>query len=184
MRREVKLSENVAAPVAIAVEVLDRHPELVFGDATDSPLVFVDRLAVGTGEVSVARKVRVAISDVDRTDRRYRCTLGLRASDHDRGYPTFEGTLEATEASDGCVLELVGSYTPPLGTVGAVGDRLIAHRAALAALKSFLIGVGKRVNSVSSTASVVVTAAAPAVADDAVPDVTAPPMDYPELYVG
>ncbi|MBV8637862.1 MAG: hypothetical protein JO322_07225 [Candidatus Eremiobacteraeota bacterium] len=55
-------------------------------------------------------------------------------------YPTFEGELSAREHHKGeTVLELDGEYTPPLGSAGAMFDKLLGHRLATDTAQEFLM---------------------------------------------
>ncbi|HTX59095.1 MAG TPA: hypothetical protein VMH02_05405, partial [Verrucomicrobiae bacterium] len=55
-------------------------------------------------------------------------------------YPDFEGhlTVRADEDYKTCILELEGTYTPPLGAVGAAFDAMIGSRIASATARELL----------------------------------------------
>lgn len=62
-------------------------------------------------------------------------------SEHPDLFPTFDGGLELSADGRGTALRLVGSYVPPLGLLGRVGDGLAGHRIVLASLNKFLTDV-------------------------------------------
>ena len=64
--------------------------------------------------------------------------------------PSFRGTLDATVDGEGTRLRLAGSYRPPLGPVGAVGDGLIGHRIARQTVAAFLSGLAGRIDREAS----------------------------------
>lgn len=59
-------------------------------------------------------------------------------------YPAFSGTLtiRADERYETSILELVGSYQPPLGAVGTAFDSVVGSRIAHATAREFLRVVG------------------------------------------
>jgi hypothetical protein len=61
-------------------------------------------------------------------------------------FPTFEGTLtvRADESWNVAVLELSGSYKPPLGFAGVAFDALLGARLAAATAKALLAEIGRQ----------------------------------------
>jgi hypothetical protein len=59
---------------------------------------------------------------------------------HDGGpYPIFRGTLSVEDVGGNFSrLDLDGSYDPPLGIAGALFDKVVGHRIALAAARALL----------------------------------------------
>jgi hypothetical protein len=54
-------------------------------------------------------------------------------------FPTLDANLELDETAEhGTTLALTGSYTPPLGRLGATVDHVLLNRAAQATARSFL----------------------------------------------
>src|SRR5665213_4150864 len=64
-------------------------------------------------------------------------------------YPDFEGTLtiRADESWEVSVLELSGSYKPPLGFAGAAFDALLGARLAAATAKALLAEIGRHLEA-------------------------------------
>lgn len=64
-------------------------------------------------------------------------------------YPTFTGeiTVRADERYETCILELRGSYEPPLGAAGKAFDAIIGSHAAAATARALLQDIGGRMVS-------------------------------------
>ncbi len=64
-------------------------------------------------------------------------------------FPDFDGTLtvRADEDFNVCVLELQGTYDPPLGIVGAAFDAVLGSRIASATAREFLRRIGRDIEN-------------------------------------
>jgi len=68
-----------------------------------------------------------------------------RAAEHARLFPAMTGVLRVTRAGpDAIEVRLVGSYAPPLGPLGELGDRIAGHDAAVASSRGVLAEVARR----------------------------------------
>lgn len=76
--------------------------------------------------------------------------LTWRSAVANRWVPALTGDLELAKLSDTtCQLSLLGSYGPPLSVVGEVGDRLVGHRVAEAAVRRFVQQLADRLAGVT-----------------------------------
>lgn len=111
------------------------------GDRGDRLLVDVG-LEVGGHEVS--RRARLEVGDPMSTDRVASLPLRLRVEDHERLFPSLEGTLDAAWLGPGRThLALSASYDPPFGMLGQAVDRTLLHRVAEAVAQRFLEAVAR-----------------------------------------
>jgi len=71
-----------------------------------------------------------------------RIQLSWEPLDHDDIYPTVNADLEIEPIDERrTMVSLLASYTPPLGRIGAVVDRVAMHRLAESALRRFFEGL-------------------------------------------
>lgn len=111
------------------------------GDQGDRLLVDVG-LEVGGHEVS--RRARLEVGDPMSTDRVASLPLRLRVEDHERLFPSLEGTLDAAWLGPGHThLALSASYDPPFGVLGRAVDRTLLHRVAEAVAQRFLEAIAR-----------------------------------------
>ena len=69
---------------------------------------------------------------------------GVPAVAHGHLLPSFHGRL-LVESSGDDITVLTGTYRPPLGVIGALGDRLLGHRVAQHTVEELLAKVGRAV---------------------------------------
>jgi hypothetical protein len=82
------------------------------------------------------------------TDRVVSLPLRMRVEDHERLFPTLEGSLDAAWLGPGCThLALAMQYEPPLGVVGKVVDRALLHRVAEVVAQRFLENAARHLAS-------------------------------------
>jgi len=111
------------------------------GDRGDRLLVDVG-LDVGGHEVS--RRALIEMGDPMITDRVASLPLRLRVEDHERLFPSLEGSLDAAWLGPGRThLAFSASYDPPFGTLGRAVDRTLLHRVAEAVAQRFLEAVAR-----------------------------------------
>ena len=99
-------------------------------------------LRVRPGGIEVSRPVRLHLSGLVCSEERARLGVGWADADHPHLFPELDGVLElAPVPNDGrpfTQLGLLARYRPPLGLLGAIGDRLVGAEVADAALTTFL----------------------------------------------
>jgi len=106
------------------------------GEEGDRLLVDVG-LQVGGRELS--RRAALQVGEPMATDRVVLLPLRIRAADHQRLFPSLEGSLDAGWLGPGRThLALTATYDPPLGAVGRTMDRALLHRVAEAVGQRFL----------------------------------------------
>lgn len=108
-----------------------------------------DRLLVDVGlEVrghELIRHARMDVGEAISTDRIASLPLRLQIEDHERMFPTWEGSLDAAWLGAGRThLALTAQYEPPFGVVGRAVDRALLHRIAEAVAQRFLEAVAQR----------------------------------------
>jgi len=145
MKHEIRLTERIRGPYEQVPPILT----LEFDYVVREPL---DELRVQVGDSSIGRRVHAEVGPM-RTSTRTRdlpprtldIPLSWRAAEHPALFPTMRGTLRIRGAGRNTVeLRLTGEYAPPLGVVGAVGDRLAGHEATTASLHRYLLEVASR----------------------------------------
>ena len=107
------------------------------------------RLHVQLGRFDLARDIVITVGEFDpRGVRLAAMPLRWRAAASETLFPTMEATLEVVALSlrpPLTQLSLIGTYRPPLGAVGAVGDAVLGHRLADAAVHRFVREVADRI---------------------------------------
>jgi hypothetical protein len=79
------------------------------------------------------------------TDRVVSLPFWLRVEDHQRLFPSLEGSIDAAWLGHGrTYLALNAQYDPPFGPLGGVADRALLHRVAEAVARRFLETVAER----------------------------------------
>ena len=109
------------------------------GETTGSPERHTLAVYLRDLHAGVRGEIRVPITmEIAEHNRRFECTISIRAAS-DRGYfPTFEGTLSINPLATQSELWLQGTYLPPLGIVGGLLDRTLLRNAARRSLQAFL----------------------------------------------
>jgi len=110
------------------------------GDDGDRLLVDVG-LQVAGHEVS--RRAELEVGEPMTSDRVVLLPVRLRIEEHERLFPSLEGSLDAAWLGPGRThLALTANYEPPFGVVGRAVDRALLHRVAEAVAQRFLEAVG------------------------------------------
>jgi hypothetical protein len=138
------------------VALLDRAPTAILQPATDAASAraheVLSTLYVPLGGFELARDVTVSVGDLDRVQE-YRAKLPIRwhAAQHEGLFPQMEAELEIAALSPDqpqSQISLIGTYVPPVGVVGAVGDRVGAlHRLAEAAVHRLVHDICERLEA-------------------------------------
>jgi len=109
------------------------------GDDGDRLLVDVG-LQVAGHEVS--RRAELEVGEPMTSDRVVLLPVRLRIEEHERLFPSLEGSLDAAWLGPGrTYLALTANYEPPFGIVGRAVDRALLHRVAEAVAQRFLEAV-------------------------------------------
>lgn len=99
-------------------------------------------LHIRPGGVEVSRSVRLHVGGLVCTGEKARAALGWADATHPRAFPELEAVIEvAPVPHDGAPFTQLGvlaRYRPPLGPLGAVGDRLVGAGVVDTSLTTFL----------------------------------------------
>lgn len=107
-------------------------------------------LQVGGHEVS--RRAGLEVGEPMTADRVLLLPLRLRVEEHERLFPSLEGSLDAAWLGPGRThLALTANYEPPFGVVGRAVDRALLHRVAEAVAQRFLEAVGRELEARRAT---------------------------------
>jgi hypothetical protein len=111
-----------------------------------------DRLLLDVGlEVGghdISRRATLQVGQALTTDRVALLPLRIRVEDHQRLFPSLEGSLDAGWLGPGRThLELTATYEPPFGVVGRIADRALLHRVAEAVAQRFLEAVARELEA-------------------------------------
>ena len=138
MRQTIDLHERIPGPYWRACAVLELEADDIVRPA-------MDELRVGVGGTELARKVRTEIGPLVCEEHAARLHVQWHAEEHPEWFPELHAELEFEPAGDDATdLHLTGDYEPPLGPLGALGDRVVGHRVAERSLREFLTGVARR----------------------------------------
>jgi hypothetical protein len=150
--------EYVNRPYERVSEALVLGAVSIFQRATQSAAArassIVSTLKVDIGHVEIGKDVVITVQRIDRTAHASRLgteatelALEWHASEGEALFPHMHATLIAYSLSPTeTQLELVGSYDPPAGFVGAIADGLVGHRIAEAAAHRFVDDVAGRLS--------------------------------------
>lgn len=107
-------------------------------------------LQVGGHEVS--RRAGLEVGEPMTADRVLLLPLRLRVEEHERLFPSLEGSIDAAWLGPGRThLALTANYEPPFGVVGRAVDRALLHRVAEAVAQRFLEAVGRELEARRAT---------------------------------
>lgn len=159
MERRLYAYEYAKVPYDDAIELLADDASRVLQDATEAGTARADEvvstLRVPLGGFEVGRDVRITVGEFEPAEvLRGVLPLSWRA---DRGaglFPAVEAVLELSALSIDPPLTqvtLIGSYTPPLGALGDVGDAMMGHRVAEATVRRFVDDVTTRLEETLAT---------------------------------
>jgi hypothetical protein len=125
------------------VDLLERVPTAILQPATEAASAraheVLSTLYIPLGGFELAREVTVEVGNLERAaERRAKLPLEWHATQRHGLFPEMNALLEVAALSvdePQCQVTLIGTYVPPAGVVGAVGDTVAAlHRLAEAAV--------------------------------------------------
>jgi hypothetical protein len=143
LERHLYAYEYVDLAYDAIIDLLERVPTAVLQPATEAATAraheVLSTLYVPLGGFELARDVTVSVGDLERAEeRRAKLPLDWKAAQHQGLFPHMDAELEIAALSIDEPLSqvsLIGTYVPPVGVVGAVGDSVGAlHRLAEAAV--------------------------------------------------
>jgi hypothetical protein len=148
MRQTLRLTERIRGCYEHVPPIL----RLEFDHVVRKPL---DELRVQVGGGSIGRRVQAEVGPMyvspralDLPPRTLEVPLSCQAAEHPALFPTMNGQLRIRDAGDETIeLRLTGEYTPPLGAIGAIGDRFAGHQAATESLRGYLLEVAHRLDA-------------------------------------
>jgi hypothetical protein len=142
-RRSVDLLRYVAVPPDVAAALVQANPQRFVGThpCWSGTETWADLRADLPGGGSVSRSARVGYGRMMEEDGAVVLPVWWEDAERPDLFPTFDGGLELYRDGRGTALRLVGSYQPPLGLLGRVGDGLGGHRIVMASLNQFLADV-------------------------------------------
>lgn len=141
-RRPVAMRRHVPVETDRAVAVLDAAPQEVVGSRRDGFWAGAEAHAFLGAQLLpgslVTRPVRIGFGPMLEEDDAIVLPVWWEDAEHPHLFPTFDGGFELRPEGAGTALQLVGSYEPPLGTVGRFADGLAGHRFVVESLERFL----------------------------------------------
>lgn len=156
MERPLYTYKYVHLPFETVVAALRDDAGRLFEPATEAAVQQAHDLAthlqVQVGGFEVGRDVTMTLGSFTMIDRHDgKLPIAWQAADHRALFPCMRGQLEVSALSTHppvCQLTFSGTYTPPLGAIGMLGDTLMGHRVAEAAVHTFLEDVANRISQV------------------------------------
>jgi hypothetical protein len=142
--------EYLPARAEVVVGLLQSDPALVAGateQARGRAEAMAGRLSFSIGRLEVAKQVKVSVGEMLLEPGAARFPIQWKAKSGTWFFPRMQAMLEVLALSDSpeeCQLSLVGEYTPPLGTFGAITDLLLMHQVAEASVCAFVQGLKAR----------------------------------------
>ena len=146
-RRTVEVARRMPIPLGRAVAVLQDMPHQVVGSDLQAPWTGPDEsadISVQFVGRQVTRRVCLGFGPLLDDDGVLGLPVWWEDAEHPALFPTFDGGLELRGDASATELRLVGSYQPPLGSVGRFADSVVGHRLVLASLDAFLTAVTSR----------------------------------------
>jgi hypothetical protein len=141
-RRPIELVRPVPVTVDAAVDVLRHGADRLVASDLAAPWAAsagLSTLAVDLpGGVHLTREVRIGFGPSVEDDGSFAVPVWWEAEEHPHLFPTFDGALEVRRGSNGTQLCLVGSYQPPLGSIGRFADGVLGHQVVVASLEALL----------------------------------------------
>lgn len=109
---------------------------------------FRDSLKVRIAGIELDREVEIELGEPQ--TREYGVVIPVRwkAADAAGLFPSIEAVIEVSPLDDDLPLtqlSLIGEYKPPLGVVGTIGNAILGHRLAEAAVRSFVTELARRI---------------------------------------
>ena len=142
-RRPVDLVRRLPVAASFAVAVLEAAPKRIIGSRLGpvwtGPELNPSLSERILGRARVTREVRIGVGPLLDDDDALVLPVWWEDAEHPRLFPTFDGGIELRpDGDDATEVRLVGSYEPPLGTVGRFADGLAGHRVVVASLEALL----------------------------------------------
>jgi hypothetical protein len=107
------------------------------------------------GAIGLSRLVRVQVRELPRTEKSAGIALRWEAVGPGGGlFPVLDADVRLTPVEHVTLLSMVGSYRPPLGSLGQALDRAILHRVAAATIRGFVAQVAARISGGQSGGAV------------------------------
>lgn len=153
MERELYYYEYVRLAARDVVDALVRPNQTVFRGATDSAVAetskFRERLHVQIASLDIGKDVVIEVGQPE--DKGYATYVPIkwRAASEASLFPSMDAELEITALSDRpplTQLSILGRYRPPAGVFGAIGDAMLGHRVAEAAVRHFIVDLAARLD--------------------------------------
>ena len=157
MDRQLYFYEYVRHTADDIVATVTAPGSHLFQTATDHAVAGTDelrsRLHVNLGGFEVGRGVTIELGTPEQ--RPYGVVIPIRwhATSHATLFPSMDAHLEITTIDPALPLSqlsILGSYHPPAGPAGAVGDRMLGHRLAEAAVRHFITELAARLAALPS----------------------------------
>ena len=151
---ELYFYEYVDRKAGEVVALLEERRAEIFQAATHSAVQRTDRLIstlhVEIGGLQVGKEVTIDLGEPRVEDNVTLFPVRWKAATQAWLFPSMKGNIEVTALDDVtplCQLALRGEYTPPASVVGALGDALVGHRLAEAAVRHLVMDIAARVAS-------------------------------------
>lgn len=146
--RSIQATTEIPVAFERALSVVTESPGLVFTGrprASWSEVTLAELHVDVPGGTSLRQEVMVHLPQVSGTADRAVGRLSWEPAGHGTLIPDFEGTLELVDCDAGTEITVAGTYHPPAGVFGAVGDGLVGHRIARQSLTNLVVEMGERV---------------------------------------
>lgn len=153
MWKELYFFEYVERDLPEVVASLTDRNSGILQRATDQAVVstelFRDRLHVGLAGLDIGKAVEIEVGQAE--DRGYATYLPItwRAANQAALFPLMRGELEIEALNHDpkhplTQLSILGRYRPPASLLGSVGDAVLGHRIAEAAVRNFITELAAR----------------------------------------
>lgn len=141
-----KTAEELVAALSHPPEALLRS---VAGKALEHAEAFRERLHVEIAGLDISKEVAIALGDPD--DRGFAVVFPIswHAANQRSLFPSMQAELEVVPLSDVppySQLGILGTYRPPAALVGRMGDAVLGHRIAQAAVRRFISDLAERLS--------------------------------------
>jgi hypothetical protein len=106
-------------------------------------------LTFSLGPLKIARRVTLTLGEALLEPGAARFPLHWHATRSSWLFPRLHASLEIQALSDTlpeCQISLVGEYTPPLGSFGALTDLLLMHQVAQASVHAFVLALHDQIS--------------------------------------
>lgn len=152
MKRQLYCYDYLEAPLERIDALLSAAPLALLRSATsvaaNHGAEVLSRVHASVGGFDIGREVAIDVGEIERhEDHRVVLPLVWESARASALFPQMDARLEVAELTAEpplCQIMFFGSYEPPLGLVGAVGDTLALHRVAEATAHHLLGDVTAR----------------------------------------